>query len=35
VNGGAELFAIQTDTGYVSLLQAKMQKSGHCAPSCS
>jgi hypothetical protein len=25
VNGGAELFAIQSDTGYVSLLQAKMQ----------
>ena len=25
VNGGAELFAIQSDTGYVSLLQAKVQ----------
>jgi len=25
VNGGAELFAIQSDTGYVSLLQVKMQ----------
>lgn len=25
VNGGAELFAIQSDTGYVSLLQAKAQ----------
>ena len=25
VNGGAELFAVQSDTGYVSLLKAKMQ----------